>query len=274
MFKRFPIRCHVLKATALALMVSLTGCQDTDVNQNDANQNDADDSSAFKNSGDNVSTEADTSSDDREPAHVCPVPIELRTHDVLNIAADGNADCFPERLPWDPSTQVSSCQLIVEYRYDQAADATASECPVDDGQQWIDDEGELVEKTETIDGETQTTWIRQCAMTPLAVPINCDEMESDGDNPNDKTAEFGWYYCENPGENNPSACTDGLDNDRDAEIDSDDPDCFGGETGDGFRNVCPYNVFFTDSAAAEAVRTGNAIVSCLKQYDFDDSKCE
>lgn len=176
------------------------------------------------------------------------------------IAENLGGSCFEKRLNWDPQNQTAGCNVVFEYRADRSE--KAPECP--EGGKWID-KGEL-----TVDGDE---WVRKCSVEKIPTEITCSAI------PNQKQImdeEFGWYYCENPGENNSVACSDGLDNDRDGAIDFDDSDCKDCKEGNttGCPADCPYKVTLTLKALAEASMADSANVVCLQQYRFEDPNCK
>ena len=242
-------------------MVLLVGCQSNDA-----------DETRDTSSGSNVSGDPQDS-DSHSPAPVCPVPTELRTANVMDLVKDSNSICAPDRLNWDPQSQKSSnCQLVLEYAIDQADYDSPPACPTDNGEQWEESNGDVLEKTERIDGENQTFRVRHCIVRQLPAPINCNDVQEDEYGADDATV-FGWYYCENPGEDNMLACTDGLDNDRDAAIDSDDPDCQSCAADQGCADGCPYEITLTPSARTAALEAKSTQIICLVQYHFEDANC-
>ena len=184
------------------------------------------------------------------------------------ISENLGGSCFEKRLNWDPESEKAGCNVVFEYRAPR--DEDAPECPDDKEQKWLDD-GEL-----TVDAGTGE-WVRACSVAKLAAPIDCDEMNARGLTSDYMRNEFGWFYCENPGENNMVACNDNLDNDRDGLKDGDDPDCDAClKGGICSENVCPYKVSLTDRALEEAAqaRVKNRDVVCLQQYRFEDPNCK
>jgi hypothetical protein len=177
------------------------------------------------------------------------------------IAENLGGSCFEKRLNWDPDSETAGCNVVFEYRADRSE--SAPECP--SSGKWID-KGEL-----TVDGDE---WVRKCSVEKIPTAITCsnfteEQKASIGE-------KFGWYYCENPGENNSVACNDGLDNDRDGKIDFDDSDCDVCKEGDNANCPadCPYKVSLTETALAEASLADDANVVCLQQYRFEDPNCK
>lgn len=217
---------------------------------------------------DSGETDDTDSEEDSGPAPVCPIPTELVTTEVI-IPQDG-AICISDRLNWDPNEQVSGCHLVLKYEYDQAEYQTAPLCPSGDGQEWIDDEGDLTVATHD-DGSTH--WIRSCFVQKRPSPILCADMAGNEAYDDYETSGFGWFYCENPGENNAIACSDGEDNDSDGDVDADDADCSGCVSGGECRNACPYQVSLSSDALAEAAASDSANIVCLTRVYFEDPNC-
>ncbi|MBN2715421.1 MAG: hypothetical protein JXX14_06170 [Deltaproteobacteria bacterium] len=192
------------------------------------------------------------------------------------IAENIGGTCYAKRLSWDPATETAGCNVVFDYYYDKEDYSSPPKCPDinDNGKQdeWEDD-GEVTEDTKSFQNESAKYWVRSCTVKKLPAPINCDAMDADlRDDYLHK--QFGWFYCENPGEDNSEACKDGLDNDRDGAIDGLDEDCAGCEAGTTCKKDCPYKVSLTDLALAAAATATTKNVVCLQQYRFEDPNCK
>ena len=251
---KFPITSWLM---GVGLLMVFSGCQKVADGEND----DSDAMAPLQSTG----TDSDQGAD---ATPVCPVPTELLTTE-LDIKQE-DASCFPRRLDWNPDSQVSMCHLTLEYRYDQSEYDSAPPCPTDNGQQWEDDEGDLMQESK---GDGSLFWVRACMVKKRPYPILCDDMAENEDDENSESEPFEWFYCENPGENNAIACADGADNDRDGNVDADDEDCFGCVTGEACDPACPYNVSLSTEVLREAASADSANIICLRTYQFEDDDC-
>ena len=198
--------------------------------------------------------------------------------DIADMIAENlNGTCYGKRLSWDPATETADCNVVFEYQTSKSDASSAPPCPDlaekygNDDFAWVD-EGEVNERAVKLNDEITHYWVRSCTLKKIAAPLDCAKFEGMDDADNN---QFGWYYCENPGENNSIACNDGLDNDRDGEVDAADSDCnfcSGKERGTCPSN-CPYKVSITDLALAEAKEAHSANVVCLQQYKFENPNC-
>ncbi|MBN2716004.1 MAG: hypothetical protein JXX14_09115 [Deltaproteobacteria bacterium] len=254
--------CHILfLAIAFAALVGASGCEGSDAQD-----------TVVAGSETGTSSDGDTDSDSDTASPVCPVPIEIRKSDVLTILQEGADPCYPRRLEWDPQSQTTMCRLVVELEYDQTEYPTAPACPIDNGEQWEDDDDSLIEMSRISDGETQRFWIRRCTIPQLPAPINCGDMADDQYSDDDETL-FGWYYCETPSEDSAVACADGLDNDGDTKIDGADPDCEKCLDESDCSSQCLYTVALSASARIAALSVGSATMECLTAYRVEVNSC-
>ncbi|MBN2525790.1 MAG: hypothetical protein JXR76_05300 [Deltaproteobacteria bacterium] len=187
------------------------------------------------------------------------------------IAKNLGGTCYPKRLSWNPGTEMAECNVVMTYQFSKKEYKIApTECPADKGQQWENPKGELHQDA---DGKS---WLLACTVKKLPAPINCEDMVGNEDYKSySDDKKFGWYYCENPGENNTFACTDHLDNDQDGDIDELDDDCKACIDGDpGCAPDCPYKVSLTTAAQEEVIDAFNTNVVCLQQYRFEDPNCK
>ncbi|MBN2343683.1 MAG: hypothetical protein JXX29_19000 [Deltaproteobacteria bacterium] len=190
------------------------------------------------------------------------------------IAKNLGGTCYAKRLNWDPQEETAGCNVVYDYKFDKAEHPSAPRCAdIGEDAVWVDDEGDLTEAEVKIGSDTVRYWVRSCAVQKIPAPLNCAEFENASEV---ETTQFGWYYCENPGENNSVACADGLDNDRDGLIDGQDDSCDAclGKADGVCPKDCPYKVSISDPALAEAANAADTNVVCLQQYRFEDPNCK
>lgn len=195
------------------------------------------------------------------------------------IAEEMGGTCYSKRLSWNPKDETAECNVVFDYLFKKSEYKTAPECPTEDGQQWQSKAGELTQVSLKSGDGNEAYWKRSCTLKKLPAPINCPDiykMSPEEQKKYTDTESFGWYYCENTGEDNSVACSDGLDNDRDGDIDSKDADC-AFCTGDDLtqcKKDCPYKVSLTPGALREVGAAREANVVCLQQYRFEDPNCK
>ncbi|MBN2344482.1 MAG: hypothetical protein JXX29_01710 [Deltaproteobacteria bacterium] len=194
------------------------------------------------------------------------------------IAENMTGTCYGKRLNWDPSTETANCNVVFEYRTPKADSPDAPPCPDlvekygNEDFMW-QDEGDVRVEPVKIGNDTTDFWVRTCTVEKIPAPLNCNDFDGMA---NADENQFGWYYCENPGENNSVACNDDLDNDRDGLVDDKDPDCdiCSGKTSGVCPSDCPYKVSLSGPALTEAAEAFSANVVCLQQYRFEDPNCK
>lgn len=189
------------------------------------------------------------------------------------ISENLSGACYPKRLGWSPATETAKCNVVFDYKmYD-----SSPSCPTDDGQEWIEPNGRIKAKGVNEDGKT--FHILSCTAQKLAVPRRCGDKASEYENDLDT---FGWFYCENDGENNWGACDDKKDNDNDGAFDCDDDECKAcsfcedESLHDSAKCPlkCPYMVSMTPSAMSEARRAVEISIECLQEFKFEDLNCQ
>jgi hypothetical protein len=181
------------------------------------------------------------------------------------IASQMTGTCYKKPLDWDPVNKVAKCNVVVEY-----TNPEDEECPSAYG-----DVEPIIKKETTPEGEERT--LVYCPIPKLPSEQDCAEQTDE------QLAaiadEFGWYYCETMGfENFAEACSDGIDNDGDGDIDCDDADCADclpcpGALGNNCAQTCKYKVELTETAKS-AVAGMNVSVQCLQQFSFEDRNCQ
>ncbi|MBN2716558.1 MAG: hypothetical protein JXX14_11945 [Deltaproteobacteria bacterium] len=199
--------------------------------------------------------------------------------DVAEMIAENlNGTCYGKRLSWNPKTETADCNVVYEYLTLKSESRSAPACPDlaekydNDEFKWVGD-GEVTTRMVETENGSEPAWVRSCTVQKIPAPLNCNEFEDMAEVENTR---FGWYYCENPGENNREACNDDLDNDRDGKVDEKDEDCASCISGNGgvCKADCPYKVSISDMALAEAQDAYSANVVCLQQYRFEDPNCK
>ena len=192
---------------------------------------------------------------------ICRANWSPAMEDIAKLIAENLAGtCYPKPLDWDPATKRAKCDVVVEYD-------DIDECPFE-----IPDEKEVVEE-EWTDSEDVKHVKTFCPLPQLEADRECS-----GEQDNELSSQFGWYYCENmTAENFNEACEDNLDNDGDGDVNCDDEDCQActtcGGTGVGCAKTCKYVVQLTDEAKLE-VQGQNLSVQCLQQFSFSDPNCQ
>jgi hypothetical protein len=188
------------------------------------------------------------------------------------IASKMGGTCYDKPLDWDPVERVAKCNVVVEYR-----DPEDEECP----EMFGDDAEPIIEEVTSEEGESTT--LMYCPVPKIPFDQDCGTQAQDLDQDT-----FGWYYCENlTVENFEGACSDGIDNDGDGDVDcedtgdpdhpEDDPGCDGCEACGGLgvdcNNTCQYVVMLTEAAKAQIA--GLVVsVQCLQQFSFEDANCQ
>ncbi|MBN2525757.1 MAG: hypothetical protein JXR76_05125 [Deltaproteobacteria bacterium] len=198
------------------------------------------------------------------------------------IAEEMGGTCYTKRLSWNPKDETAECNVVFDYFWKKSEHKTAPECPTNASQKWESKTGELTQVSLKSGDGYEAYWKRSCTLQKLSAPINCPDIykmsEEDQKKYTDENA-FGWYYCENTGEDNSVACNDNLDNDRDGFIDEKDSDCVfcTGEDTTKCKKDCPYKVSLTPGALREVVAAETKVetnVVCLQQYRFEDPNCK
>ncbi len=176
------------------------------------------------------------------------------------VAASLAHFCFNRRLMWDASTSTSSCNAVLQFSGDGCPEGFAWA-----GQQQVGDADHPV---------------TACVLPKIPVPFECADM-SEVDRRALMDNGFGWFYCENGGEDYLDACCDGQDNDQDGKVDMEDEGCAacGNCNADGLNDYvrcptdCRYEVTFTRSAIAEGARARGTFLQCLLPVEIDDPNC-
>lgn len=198
---------------------------------------------------------------------------EAMTDIAALIAANLGGACYDKRLNWDPKEETAGCNVVYTYKWNKDDYSSAPKCPEE--YDWSKDSPSevRVEKIK-IGGKNEEFWVRDCTVPKLTAPLNCADL---GDKAKVYENErFGWYYCENPGENTTGACTDRKDNDRDGKEDCLDEDCFDCQIcgGPGCEPGCPYMVTLSDDAIDAINDSQEQNIVCLQQYRFADPNCK
>ncbi|MCK9521821.1 MAG: hypothetical protein M0R76_02105 [Proteobacteria bacterium] len=180
------------------------------------------------------------------------------------IAANIAGTCYAKPLDVDPATNTAYCNTVIKF-FGQDT------CP--GGLPWAAEE----------QVGTPEQPIVSCTIPKIpANPVCPDPGTPEGDALREIVRnEFGWYYCENRGEDFSDACNDGIDNDGDGLVDCEQPSCQSCKNcaadGQGDTALCPlkcrYMMTLTDKALSMA-KNASVEVQCLQQFSFEDPNCQ
>ena len=160
--------------------------------------------------------------------------------------------CYPNALDVDSVTNTPHCDTVIKY-------LGAEDCPA--GLPWA----------EEVQVGTPELPVAACTLPKIPANPLCPApgtAEERAFNESVRNA-FGWYYCENHGEDFSEACNDGIDNDGDGLIDCEQESCAACQNcaanGQGDVSLCPlkcrYVMTLTDEALF-AAKNGTLEMHC------------
>lgn len=199
------------------------------------------------------------------------------------IAQNLAGTCYDSPLEWDPVRKVAKCDVVAEF----TNSAPGKSCPQEYQREFYEENGKI--KSRAVAPEVYEAKVDRealyddddkliaetvfCPVPKIPVSKNCKQAESDLANVEGGASKaYGWYYCEESGEDYDQACSDGRDNDGDGKRDGDDPDCADCAAGNASCDKsCGIVVQLTDAAKRSA---GALSVQCLQQFSFEDENCQ